>query len=111
VDRKKDVIVVSAFKVYPAEIEQVVGQLPCVQDCAAIGVPDPDSGEAVLLLVVRRDPALDADAVMRHCRANLTGYKCPKSIEFRAALPKTPIGKVLKKELRAAMRSLLAAAS
>jgi long-chain acyl-CoA synthetase len=105
VDRKKDMIVVSGFKVYPAEIEEVVGQLPSVEDCAAIGVPDADSGEAVLLLVVRRDPRLDAGAVMSHCRDNLTGYKCPRSIEFRSALPETPIGKVLKKELRDAMRA------
>ena len=105
VDRKKDMIVVSGFKVYPAEIEEVVGQLPGVEDCAAIGVPDPASGEAVLLLVVARDPGLDTGAVMSHCRANLTGYKCPKSIELRATLPKTPIGKVLTKELREALAS------
>jgi long-chain acyl-CoA synthetase len=86
--------------VYPAEIEEVVGHLAGVEDCAAIGVPDPASGEAVRLLVVRNDPALDEATVLRHCRSNLTAYKCPKAVEFRNSLPKTPIGKVLKKELR-----------
>jgi long-chain acyl-CoA synthetase len=100
VDRKKDMIIVSGFKVYPAEIEDVVAQLPGVADCAAIGMADAASGEAVRLLVVRSDPGLDADTVSAHCRARLTGYKCPKVVEFRASLPKTPIGKVLKRELR-----------
>jgi long-chain acyl-CoA synthetase len=93
-------IVVSGFKVYPAEIEEVVGHLAGVEDCAAIGASDPATGEAVRLLVVRSDPALDEATVLRHCRANLTAYKCPKVVEFRGSLPKTPIGKVLKKELR-----------
>lgn len=100
VDRKKDMIIVSGFKVYPAEIEDVVAQLPGVADCAAIGMADAASGEAVRLLVARSDPGLDADAVSAHCRARLTAYKCPKVVEFRASLPKSPIGKVLKRELR-----------
>ena len=100
VDRQKDMIIVSGFKVYPAEIEDVVAQLPGVADCAAIGMADAATGEAVRLLVVRSDPGLDADAVIAHCRARLTAYKCLKVVEFRPSLPKTPIGKVLKRELR-----------
>lgn len=100
VDRKKDMIVVSGFKVYPSEVEDVVAAHPGVADCAVIGMPDAHSGEAVLLLVVRAAPTLEADALLAHCRARLTPYKCPRAIEFRTALPKTPIGKVLKRELR-----------
>lgn len=99
VDRKKDMIVVSGFKVYPSEVEEVVASYPGVGDCAVIGVPDDHSGEAVRLLVVRTDPAVDAQALHALCRARLTPYKCPTSIEFRDALPKTPIGKVLKRGL------------
>lgn len=105
VDRKKDMIVVSGFKVYPSEVEDVVAAHPGVADCAVIGVPDAHSGEAVTLLVVRADTTLDADTLMAHCRARLTPYKCPRTIEFRPSLPKTPIGKVLKRELRPAPAS------
>src|SRR6202040_157990 len=82
VDRKKDMILVSGFNVYPNEIEGVVMMHSGVLECAAIGVPDPKSGEAVKLFVVRKDPALTADAIMRHCREHLTGYKCPRDVEF-----------------------------
>jgi len=100
VDRKKDMIIVSGFNVFPSEIEAVVCGHPKVAECAAIGVPDPASGEAVKLYVVRRDPALTEDALRGWCRDQLTGYKRPRSIEFRTELPKSPVGKVLKRELR-----------
>ncbi len=107
VDRKKDMIVVSGFKVYPSEVEDVVASHPGVVDCAVIGVPDDRSGEAVRLIVVRSDPALDSATLQAFCRSRLTPYKCPTSVEFRAFLPKTPIGKVLKLGLRnAAPRSV-----
>lgn len=99
-DRKKDVIVVSGFKAYPAEIEDVVMLHPGVKDAGVVGVPDARSGEAVALFVVRKDPALTAEALLEHCARSLTGYKLPKRIEFRERLPKTPIGKVLRRELR-----------
>jgi long-chain acyl-CoA synthetase len=100
VDRKKDMVLVSGFNVYPNEIEDVVGMHPGVMESAAVGVPDAKSGEAVKLFVVKKDPNLTAEELMAHCRKNLTAYKCPKSIEFRQELPKTPIGKVLRRELR-----------
>jgi long-chain acyl-CoA synthetase len=100
VDRKKDMILVSGFNVYPNEIENVVAMLPGVLECAAIGVPDANSGEAVKLFVVKRDPALTEADVRKHCEENLTGYKRPKRIEFRADLPKTNVGKILRRELR-----------
>jgi long-chain acyl-CoA synthetase len=100
VDRKKDMILVSGFNVYPNEIEDVVAMHPGVMESAAVGIPDEKSGEAVKLFVVKRDPNLTAEALMAHCRKNLTAYKCPKSIEFKTELPKTPIGKVLRRELR-----------
>jgi long-chain acyl-CoA synthetase len=100
VDRKKDMIIVSGFNVYPNEIEQVVNQHPGVLECAAIGVPDAHSGEAVKLFVVRRDAALTQEALERYCRENFTGYKRPKSIEFRRELPKSNVGKILRRELR-----------
>ena len=100
VDRKKDMILVSGFNVYPNEIEEVVASCPGVLECAAIGIPDPDTGEAVKLVVVKKDPALTDEQIRSHCRANLTGYKQPKVIEFRAELPKTPVGKILRRELR-----------
>ncbi len=100
VDRKKDLIIVSGFNVYPNEVEEVVALHPGVRECAAIGVPDDHSGEAVKLFVVRADPGLTAEAVMAHCRDQLTGYKRPKHIEFRNELPKSPVGKVLRRELR-----------
>jgi long-chain acyl-CoA synthetase len=100
VDRKKDMILVSGFNVYPNEIEDVVAHMPGVQEVAAVGVPDEKSGEVVKLVVVRRDPSLTADAIREYCRANLTGYKRPHVIEFRDSLPKTNVGKILRRELR-----------
>jgi len=100
VDRKKDMILVSGFNVYPTEIEQVVSLMPGVLECAAVGVPDERTGEAVRLFVVRRDPALSEAEVSAWCRQNLTNYKRPRTIEFRAALPKTNVGKILRRELR-----------
>jgi long-chain acyl-CoA synthetase len=99
-DRKKDMILVSGFNVYPNEIEGVIALHPGVLECAAVGIPDAKSGEAVKVVVVKKDPALSADEVMRHCREQLTGYKIPKTVEFRNELPKTPVGKVLRRELR-----------
>jgi long-chain acyl-CoA synthetase len=101
VDRLKDVIVVSGFKAYPGEIEAVALAHPGVKDAGAVGVPHPKSGEAVALFVVRRDPALSAEALAAHCAERLTPYKRPVRIEFRDALPKSPLGKVLHRELRA----------
>ncbi len=100
IDRKKDMILVSGFNVYPNEVEDVVASLPGVLECAVIGIPDERSGEAVKLVVVKKDPALTEAQVMEHCKHNLTGYKLPRVIEFRADLPKTPVGKVLRRELR-----------
>ena len=100
VDRKKDMILVSGFNVYPNEIEGIVAMLPGVLECAAIGVPDEKSGEAVKLFVVKKDEALTAEAVIRHCREHLTGYKVPREVEFRTELPKTNVGKILRRELR-----------
>ncbi|RQQ53422.1 long-chain-fatty-acid--CoA ligase [Burkholderia stagnalis] len=100
VDRKKDMILVSGFNVYPNEIESVVAAHPGVVECACVGVPDPNSGEAVKLFVVRRDPALTADELMAYCKQEFTGYKKPKYIEFRDSLPKSNIGKILRRELR-----------
>ena len=101
VDRKKDMILVSGFNVYPNEIEQVVNLHPGVLECAAIGVPDERSGEAVKLFVIRRDPALAEEDIAAYCRENFTAYKRPKSIEFRDVLPKSNVGKILRRELRA----------
>ncbi len=100
VDRKKDMILVSGFNVYPNEIEQVVGLLPGVLECAAIGVPDEKSGEAVKLYVVRRDSSLSESDVMDYCRQNFTAYKRPRHVEFRDELPKSNVGKILRRELR-----------
>jgi long-chain acyl-CoA synthetase len=100
VDRKKDMILVSGFNVYPNEVEDVVASLPGVLECAVIGIPDERSGEAVKLVVVKKDPALTETDVREYCKQNLTGYKLPRVIEFRADLPKTPVGKVLRRELR-----------
>jgi long-chain acyl-CoA synthetase len=100
VDRKKDMVLVSGFNVYPNEVEDVVAQLPGVLECAVVGVPDAKSGEAVKLVIVRRDDALTEKQVRDHCRAHLTGYKQPKLVEFRTDLPKTPVGKILRRELR-----------
>ena len=101
VDRKKDMILVSGFNVYPNELENVISLCPGVVECAAIGVPDEKQGEAIKVFVVRKDPAVTEDEVARHCRDNLTGYKVPKYIEFRDELPKTNVGKILRRELRA----------
>jgi long-chain acyl-CoA synthetase len=100
VDRKKDMIVVSGFKVFPNEIEGVVASHPGVLECAAIGVPDAGAGEAVMLFVVKRDPALTKEALAAWCAQQFTGYKRPKVIEFRDELPKTNVGKILRRELR-----------
>jgi len=100
VDRKKDMILVSGFNVYPNEVEDVVSGHPGVLECAVIGIPDEHSGEAVKLFVVRRDPSLTAESLAAYCHENLTGYKRPKVIEFRDDLPKTNVGKILRRELR-----------
>ena len=100
VDRKKDMILVSGFNVYPTELEDVVAQLAGVLEVAAVGVPDEHSGEVPKLFIVKKDPALTEEAVRDFCKANLTGYKRPKYIEFRKDLPKTPVGKILRRELR-----------
>ena len=100
VDRKKDMILVSGFNVYPNEVEGVVSAHPGVLECAVVGVPDDNSGEAVKLFVVKKDPALTEKELMEFCKEQLTGYKKPKYIEFRADLPKTNVGKILRRELR-----------
>jgi long-chain acyl-CoA synthetase len=100
VDRKKDMILVSGFNVYPNELEGVISAHPGVLECAVVGVPDEHSGEAVKVFVVRRDPALTANQLMDYCKQELTGYKKPKYIEFRDELPKTNVGKILRRALR-----------
>ncbi len=100
VDRKKDMILVSGFNVYPNEVEDVVAAHPGVMEVAALGVPDEHSGEAVKVFVVRKDPALTAEALIAHCRAGLTGYKVPRFVEFRDELPKSNVGKILRRVLR-----------
>ena len=100
VDRKKDMILVSGFNVYPNEVEEVASACPGVLECAAIGVPDEKTGETVKLVVVRKDPALTEAQIMAYCRENMTAYKQPRVIEFRDELPKTPVGKILRRELR-----------
>ena len=100
VDRKKDMILVSGFNVYPNEIEDVVGKLEGVMECACVGVADEKSGEAVKLVIVKKNPNLTEAQVRTFCKENLTGYKQPKVVEFRADLPKTPVGKILRRELR-----------
>ncbi|PTD97425.1 long-chain-fatty-acid--CoA ligase [Pseudothauera lacus] len=100
VDRKKDMILVSGFNVYPNEVEDVVASHPGVLEVAALGVPDERSGEAVKIFVVRKDPALTEQALIAHCRENLTGYKVPHHVEFRDELPKSNVGKILRRALR-----------
>ena len=100
VDRKKDMILVSGFNVYPNEVEEVIAMLDGVSEVAAIGVADEHSGEAVKIFVVRKDPTLTADAIIAHCRAQLTGYKVPKHVEFRGDLPRTNVGKILRRALK-----------
>lgn len=100
VDRKKDMVLVSGFNVYPNEVEDVVSNCPGVLECAVVGVPDEKTGEAVKLVIVRKDESLTEQAVRDFCHDNLTGYKRPRVIEFRTELPKTPVGKILRRELR-----------
>ncbi|WP_326544215.1 long-chain-fatty-acid--CoA ligase [Pseudorhodoferax sp.] len=100
VDRKKDMILVSGFNVYPNEVEDVLTQMPGILECAAVGVPDEKAGEAVKVVIVKKDPAVTEAQVRAYCEANLTGYKRPKIVEFRTELPKTPVGKILRRELR-----------
>jgi long-chain acyl-CoA synthetase len=100
VDRKKDMVLVSGFNVYPNEVEEVVAKLDGVLECAVVGVADDKTGEAVKLVIVKKDPGLTEEKVREYCKANLTGYKQPKVIEFRTDLPKTPVGKILRRELR-----------
>jgi len=100
VDRKKDMILVSGFNVYPNEIEQVVNLHPGVLECAAVGVPDDKSGEVVKLFVVKKDISMSEDDLAHYCRDNFTAYKRPKYIEFRDDLPKSNVGKILRRELR-----------
>ncbi|GIX38416.1 MAG: long-chain-fatty-acid--CoA ligase [Silanimonas sp.] len=100
VDRKKDMILVSGFNVYPNEIEDVVATMPGVLEVAAVGVPDDKSGEAVKVVIVRKDPNLTAEQVKAFCKDKLTGYKLPRYVEFRSELPKTNVGKILRRELR-----------
>ena len=99
-DRKKDMILVSGFNVYPNEVEGVVMAHPGVAECAVVGVPDEKSGEAVKLVVVRKDATLSKEDLLAYCRSQLTGYKRPHHVEFRDSLPKTPVGKILRRELR-----------
>ena len=99
-DRRKDMILVSGFNVFPNEIEDVVAMHAGVLEAAAVGIPDDKTGEAVKLVIVRKDPALTEDDLRAHCRQQLSGYKQPKRIEFRTSLPKSPVGKILRRELR-----------
>ncbi len=105
VDRKKDMILVSGFNVYPNEVEDVAALHPGVKEVAAVGVPDERSGEAVKLYVIRKDPGLDAETLIAHCRKQLTGYKVPRYVEFRDDLPRTNVGKILRRELKPAAPS------
>jgi len=100
VDRKKDMIIVSGFNVYPNEIEDVVSSHPDIIECAAVGVPDDVSGEQVKVFAVKSNPAVTEKDVREYCRERLTGYKVPKMVEFREELPKTNVGKILRRELR-----------
>jgi long-chain acyl-CoA synthetase len=100
IDRKKDMILVSGFNVYPNEVEDVIAMHPDVREVAAIGIPDPAQGERVKVFIVSRNPALTAEQVIEHCRKNLTGYKVPKVVEFRDGLPQTNVGKILRRALR-----------
>jgi long-chain acyl-CoA synthetase len=93
-------ILVSGFNVYPNEIEAVVQMHPGVLECASVGVPDEKSGEAVKVVIVKKDPNLTKEDIIAHCKQHLTGYKMPRVVEFRTDLPKTPVGKILRRELR-----------
>ena len=105
VDRKKDMILVSGFNVYPNEVESVVAEHPGVLEVAAVAQLDANSGESVALFVVKKDPQLTAEMLIEHCRANLTGYKVPKRVYFRTELPKTNVGKILRRALRDELRA------
>ena len=100
VDRKKDMILVSGFNVYPNEIEDVIATNPKVLEVAAIGVPSESSGEVVKIFIVKKDPSLTEEELLSFCKSNLTGYKVPKVVEFREELPKSNVGKILRRELR-----------
>jgi long-chain acyl-CoA synthetase len=100
IDRKKDMIVISGFKVFPNELEEVIALLPGVLECAAIGVHDEHTGEAVKLFVVKKDPTLTEQQILAYCREQLTNYKRPKQIVFKTELPKSNVGKILRRELR-----------
>ena len=102
VDRKKDMILVSGFNVYPNEVEDVIATLPGVLEVACVGVDDDKSGEIVKVFIVKKDPELTEEQVLTHCRRNLTPYKIPKQVEFRTELPKTNVGKILRRALRSA---------
>jgi long-chain acyl-CoA synthetase len=101
VDRIKDMVLVSGFNVYPNEVEDVLAAHPKILEAAVIGMPDDHSGEAVAAFIVKKDESLTVEEVRAHCRENLTGYKVPRHIEFRESLPKTNVGKMLRRELRA----------
>jgi long-chain acyl-CoA synthetase len=105
VDRKKDMILVSGFNVYPNEIEDVVMTHPGVHEVGAVGVPDAKSGEAVKIVVVRKDAGVTDAEIIAHCRRHLTGYKTPRHVEFRDTLPRSPIGKILRRELKEKAKS------
>ena len=100
VDRKKDMIVVSGFKVFPFEIEDLLSRLPGVLESAVVGVPDADTGESVKAFIVKNDPSLTAEQVMAYCKEQLTNYKRPKQVVFKTELPKSNVGKILRRELR-----------
>jgi long-chain acyl-CoA synthetase len=100
IDRKKDMIIVSGFKVYPNEVEEVLSEMPGILECAVIGTPDEETGEAVKAFIVKRDADLSEDQVLEYCKQQLTNYKRPKKIIFRSELPKTNVGKILRRELR-----------
>jgi long-chain acyl-CoA synthetase len=100
VDRKKDMILVSGFNVYPNEIEDILAMHPKIFESAVVGVPDPQSGEAVKIFIVKKDMTLTEKEVLDYCKENFTNYKRPKYVEFRKDLPKSPVGKILRKELR-----------
>jgi long-chain acyl-CoA synthetase len=100
IDRKKDMIVISGFKVFPNELEEVIARLPGVLECAVIGVPDEHTGEAVKLFVVKKDASLTEEQILAYCKEQLTNYKRPKQIVFKTELPKSNVGKILRRELR-----------
>ena len=99
-DRQKDMILVSGFNVYPNEIESVLQGMPGVLECGVVGVPSEKSGEMVKAVIVKQDPSLTKEQVIAYCRQNLTGYKMPKEIVFVDSIPKTPVGKILRRELK-----------